>query len=98
MTRWEFRAVPVKGVASRWYLPILNHSEIELNTVVENRDVREEKARLMKLVQRGGMVQLQEGGMTYSVTPKDFKWTPQMLSPTGHAWQGVFILVVEEIA
>lgn len=96
-TRWEFRAVPVKGVASRWYLPILNHSTIELNGVTEHRDVREELVRLMKVVEGGGLVALQEGGIMYQVTPKDFQWKPQSLSPTGHAWQGVYLLVVEEI-
>jgi hypothetical protein len=98
LTRWEIRAVPVKGVASRWYLPILNHSLIELNGAPSNRDVLDELLILKRLVQRGGMVSLQESGITYEVTPRDFKWVPQMLSPTGHAWEGLFVLIVEEIS
>jgi hypothetical protein len=97
LSRWEFRAVPTKGLASRWWLPVMNHSQIELDGAVYNRDVREELARLLRLVQVGGMFGLQEGGVTYQVTARDYEWKPQMLDPQGRAWQGVFTIVVEEV-
>jgi hypothetical protein len=97
MTRWEFRAVPVKGVASRWYLPIINHATLEINGMVVNRDPRAELQFLMGLVQHGGMFPLQESGVTYQVTARDFQWKPRSLTPDGRAWQGTYLLVVEEI-
>jgi hypothetical protein len=97
LTRWEFRAVPTKGLASRWWLPIMNRAQIELNGVVTNRDPRAELKRLLDLVQVGGMFALQEGGVTYQVTARDYEWRPEILDDTGRSWQGVFVLVVEEI-
>jgi hypothetical protein len=97
LTRWEFRAVPTKGLASRWWLPIMNRAQIELNGVVLNRDPRAELKRLLDLVQIGGMFALQEGGVTYQVTARDYEWRPEILDDTGRSWQGTFVLVVEEI-
>jgi hypothetical protein len=97
ITRWEIRAVPVKGLASRWSLPIINHDEVAIAGVPENRDVNAELQRLLKIVQAGAVFTLQEGGIAYQVYPKDYKWTPQKLSSNGRGWQGVFQLVCEEI-
>jgi hypothetical protein len=97
LTRWEIRTVPVKGLASRWSLPIMNYDEIELNGVKQNRDVREELYRLVSLVESGMVTSLQEGGKSYQVFPTDFTWVPEKLSSNGRGWQGIFMLVLEEI-
>ena len=96
-TRFELRARPVKGAASRWSLPIINHEEIDLNGIVQARDVTDEFFRLMDLVESGRMFPLQEWGRTYHVVAKDFMWKPERLNLAGTGWQGVYTLVVEEV-
>jgi hypothetical protein len=95
-TRFEIRARAAKGAASRWYLPIINHEELDLNGVIEARDVTAEFLSLMNLVETGVMFPLQEWGRTYYVVVKDFRWQPQKLNLDGSGWQGVFLLIVEE--
>lgn len=95
-TRFEIRARAAKGAASRWYLPIVNHEELDLNGVIEARDVTAEFTSLMDLVETGVMFSLQEWGRTYHVVAKDFRWQPQKLNADGSGWQGLFLLVVEE--
>lgn len=95
-TRFEIRARAVKGAASRWYLPILNHESLDINGVIFNRDVTVEFNRLMSFMESGKMFTLQEWGRTYQVVAKDFKWTPQKLDQNGIGWQGIYLLVVEE--
>lgn len=96
-TRYEIRARAVKGDASRWYLPIMNHESLDLNGVIQARDVVVEFKRLMSLVQSGKMFPLQEMGETHRVVARDFKWTPEKLNTQGTGWQGVFLLIVEEV-
>jgi hypothetical protein len=96
-TRAEIRARPVKGAASRWTLPLLNHEELDLNGVIEARDVTQEFYLLMNLVESGRMFPLQEWGRTYNVVAKDFVWVPQKLNLGGTGWQGVFVMIVEEV-
>jgi hypothetical protein len=96
-TRFELRARPVKGAASRWTLPLLNHEELDLNGVPEARDVTEEFYLLLGLVESGKMFPLQEWGRTYQVVAKDFTWVPQKLNLGGTGWQGVFVMIVEEV-
>lgn len=96
-TRFELRARAVKGSASRWSLPIINHEQLDLNGVVEARDVTDEFFRLMNLVESGKMFPLQEWGRTYYVVAKDFVWKPERLNLAGTGWQGVYTLVVEEV-
>jgi hypothetical protein len=96
-TRFEIRARAVKGAASRWSLPIINHEELDLNGVIEARDVTEEFFALMRLVETGIMFPLQEWGRTYQVVVKDFTWLPERLNLAGTGWQGVFTLIVEEV-
>lgn len=96
-TRFELRARAVKGAASRWSLPIINHEELDLNGVIEARDVTDEFFRLMTLVETGKMFPLQEWGRTYYVVAKDFVWKPERLNLAGTGWQGVYTLVVEEV-
>jgi len=98
LTRWELRAKPVKGIASRWYLPILNHQELEINGTVLLRDPLQELMILQRLVEQGGMFPLQESGYVYEVTAVDFQWKPRTLTPDGRSWQGTYLLVVEQIA
>lgn len=95
-TRFEIRARAAKGAASRWYLPIINHEELDLNGVIEARDVTAEFGSLMNLVETGVMFSLQEWGRTYHVVAKDFRWQPQKLNADGSGWQGLFLLIVEE--
>ena len=96
-TRWEIRTFPVRGRASRWTLPIMNYEQLEIDGVIYNRDVLQELDYLIGFVQSGSIFTLQESGRTYTVYGKDFLWRPEKLSTNGAAWQGTFILVVEEI-
>lgn len=97
-TRWEIRAVPVKGRSSRWTIPIMNYDTIELDGVVYNRDVLAELDALMDLCQNGSLFILQESGRSYQVHAKDFLWQPEKLSANGKGWQGTFTMIVEEMA
>lgn len=98
LTRWEIRAVPVKGRASRWTLPIMNYEEIEIDGVKYTRDPKATVDRLIGLVESGRLFILQEAGRSYQVTAKDFAWQPEKLTINGKAWEGVFTIVVEEVA
>jgi hypothetical protein len=98
LTRWEIRAVPAKGRASRWTIPIVNHETIEIDEIPYNRDVLFEYDRLMTLVESGRLFVLQESGRSYRVQAKDFVWQPQKLTNSGRSWQGVFTLIVQEVA
>jgi len=97
MTRWELRAVPVKGRASRWTIPIMNYDSIEIDEVVYTRNVRDEFNVLLELAQSGRLFNLQESGQSYQVTAKDFLWQPEKLSATNVGWQGTFTIIVEEV-
>jgi hypothetical protein len=97
VTRFELRARPAKGAASRWYLPILNHEVLDLNGVPEARDVTVELDRLMALVKTGRMFTLQEGRYAYQCVAVDFRWFPQKLTEQGNGWQGVYVLICEEV-
>lgn len=98
MTRWEIRAVPVKGRNSRWTLPILNREEVEIDGVKYVRDPLLVLDALLELVQGGNIFTLQESNRAYQVHGKDFLWIPDSLTTNGRAWQGTFVLVVEEVA
>jgi hypothetical protein len=98
MTRWEIRVVPVRGLASRWILPIMNYDTVEIDGVIYNRDVTAEFDTLLSLVQNGELFVLQESGRAYQVTAKEFQWMPEKLSANGKGWQGVFFLTVQEIS
>lgn len=97
MTRWEIRAIPVKGRASRWTLPIMNYEEIEIDGVKYTRDPLNVLDTLMSLVENGTLFTLQESGRAYQVHAKDFLWQPEKLTINGRAWEGTFVLVVEEV-
>lgn len=98
MTRWEIRAVPVKGRSSRWTIPVMNYDTIEVDGVVYNRDVKQELDTLLDLCQTGRLFILQESGRSYQVHAKDFLWQPEKVSANGKAWQGTFTIIVEEMA
>lgn len=98
LTRWEIRAVAVKGRSSRWTIPVMNYDVVEIDGVVYNRDVLEELDSLIALCQNGTVFSLQESGRSYQVHAKDFVWQPEKLSANGKGWQGTFTIVVEEIA
>lgn len=97
MTRWELRARPSRGRASKWTLPIINHEVITINEVPENRDPLAEYDRLIELVESGTMFVYQESKRAYSCVAVEFTWVPQKVTESGKAWQGVFILTVEEV-
>lgn len=97
VTRFELRSRPTRGRASRWTLPILNHEVIELDGTVENRDPLIEYDRLIDLVESGIMFVYQESKRAYQCTATDFKWVPQKVTESGKAWQGVFVLTIEEV-
>lgn len=98
MTRWEVRAIPVKGRNSRWTLPIVNREEIEIDGVTYTRNPLDVLDSLMSLVEGGTLFTLQESNRSHQVHAKDFMWVPDSLTSNGRAWQGVFTLVVEEVA
>ena len=97
LTRWEVRAVPVKGRASRWTIPIMNYDSVEIDGVVYTRNVRDEFNILLDLAQSGRLFNLQESGQSYQVHAKDFLWQPEKVSTTNVGWQGTFTMIVEEV-
>lgn len=97
MTRWELRAIPVKGRASRWTIPVMNHAVVDIDGVTYNRDPLVVKNSFITLAEHGILFTLQESGQTYLVHIKSFTWVPQRLAEGGKAWEGVFVLVVEEV-
>lgn len=97
-TRWELRAIPAKGRASRWTLPVMNYEEIEIDGVKYTRDCLQVLNDLLGLGYSGKLFTLQESGQSYQVHVKQYSWQPEKLTINGRAWQGTLILVVEEVA
>jgi hypothetical protein len=97
VTRWEIRSSPIKGRASQWTIPIINHDEVQIGGAKELRDPALEKQRLIDLVQSGKVFVYQESNRAYQVMARDFEWRPESISMNGSGWQGVFLLVVEEV-
>lgn len=97
-TRWELRAIPAKGRASRWTLPVMNYEEIEIDGVKYTRDCLAVLNDLLGLGYSGKLFTLQESGQAYQVHVKQYSWQPEKLTINGRAWQGTLILVVEEVA
>lgn len=98
VTRFEIRAVPVKGRNSRWTLPILNREEVDIDGVTYVRDPLVILNALIDLVESGTLFTLQESNQSYQVHAKDFRWVPDSLTQSGNSWQGTFTLVVEEVS
>lgn len=96
-TRWELRAFPVKGKASRWEVPLIIADEVDINGMVQARRPTDDKNRLVDLIQNGGVFQYQESGQSYQVLAREFLWLPERLSTTGNGWQGTFLIVLEEV-
>jgi hypothetical protein len=97
LTRWEIRSIPVKGSTSRWTLPIMNYEEIEIDMVKYTRDPLAALNVLLNLVQSSELFVLQESGTSYQVHAKSYVWRPEKLTTNGKSWQGMFVLVVEEV-
>jgi len=97
-TRWEVRAIPVKGRNSRWTLPIQVRTDMDIDGVPVTRDPLATLDTLINLVQGGTIFVLQESGQAYTVHGKDFEWRPEKIAENGRAWEGLFILVVEEVS
>jgi hypothetical protein len=53
---------------------------------------------LLALIESGQLFTLQECGVAYTVHGKEYVWQPEKLTMNGRAWQGVFTMVVEEVA
>lgn len=98
LTRWEVRAIPVKGRNNRWTLPIYNYEDIEIDNVPYKTDPLAVLDTLLTLVESGQLFTLQESGQSYTVHAKEYRWQPEKLTANGRSWQGVFTLVVEEVA
>lgn len=98
LTRWELRATPVRGRASRWTIPVMNYEELTIDEATYQRDVLSELNTLMELVESGRVFVYQESGQSYTVHARDFEWRPEKLSVLGKGWQGVFVIIVEEVA
>jgi hypothetical protein len=97
LTRWEFRAFPVKGRSSRWEVPVILADDVDINGIVETRNPSEDRERLLSLVQNGAVFQFQESGQSYQVLAREFLWQPERLSTTGNGWQGTLLMVLEEV-
>jgi hypothetical protein len=97
ITRWEFRAFPVKGKASRWDVPVILADEVDINGMIEARNPVDDKNALVGLVQNGTVFQYQESNQSYQVLARDFVWQPERLSTTGNGWQGTILMVLEEV-
>ena len=96
-TRWEFRAFPVKGKASRWEVPVILADDVDINGMIESRNPVTDKNALVALVQDGTVFQYQESGQSYQVLAREFLWQPERLSTTGNGWQGTLLIVLEEV-
>ena len=96
-TRWEIRAFPVRGQASRWDVPVILADDVDINGVVESRNPVSDKNALVGLVQNGTVFQYQESGQSYQVLAREFLWQPERLSTTGNGWQGTMLMVLEEV-
>jgi hypothetical protein len=96
-TRWELRAFPVKGQASRWDVPVIVADEVDINGMIESRNSLDDKNALLGLIQNGTVFQYQESGQSYQVLARDFIWQPERLSTTGNGWQGTFLITLEEV-
>lgn len=97
ITRWEVRAVPVRGRTSRWTLPIMNFEDLEIDGVKYTRDPSAVVDTLVGLCESGQLFVLQESNRSYQVHAKEFTWHPEKLMMNGKGWQGIFTLVVEEV-
>ena len=96
-TRWELRAFPIRGKASRWDVPVILADDVDINGVIETRDPVADKNALVGLVQNGTVFQYQESGQSYQVLAREFLWQPERLSTTGNGWQGTMLMVLEEV-
>ena len=96
-TRWEIRAFPVRGQASRWEVPVILADDVDINGMVEARNPLSDKNALVGLVQNGTVFQYQESGQSYQVLAREFLWQPERLSTTGNGWQGTMLMVLEEV-
>jgi hypothetical protein len=97
LTRFELRARPGKGRASRWFIPILNHENLDMGGVPDHRNVNTEFDRLLDYYESGRMFSLQIGPHVHQVVAVDYRWSPQKVTESGNGWQGIFLLVVEEV-
>lgn len=96
-TRWELRAFPVKGKASRWDVPVILADEVDVNGMIEARNPVSDKNGLLALIEQGSVFQYQESGQAYQVLAREFLWQPERLSTTGNGWQGTLLMVLEEV-
>ena len=96
-TRWEIRAFPVKGRASRWDVPVIIADEVDISGITEIRNPVTDKNNLIALLQNGSVFTYQESGQAYQVMARDFLWTPERLSSVGNGWQGTLLMVLEEV-
>ena len=97
MTRWEFRVVPVKGQTTRWTLPIINADETHIDGVVYTRKPLQVLDQLIGLVENSILFNLTESGQSHQVYAKAYTWVPQKLNETGRSWEGLFLLICEEV-
>jgi hypothetical protein len=97
LTRWEVRVVPVKGQTTRWTLPIINADETHIDGVVYTRKPLQVLDQLIGLVENSILFNLTESGQSHQVYAKAYTWVPQKLNETGRSWEGLFVLICEEV-
>lgn len=97
LSRWELRASPVQGGSSRWTIPIIVEESITVSGRAKVQDALTTKNRLVALYREGELVQFIEDATSYDVQVKGMDWRPQKLNRRKTAWQGVFVVTLQEV-
>lgn len=96
VTRWEMRCEPVTGKGSEWVLPIVIADEVEVDGVMQARDVDADLAALIGLAQSGQVVIYREGVNAYQVHVVKYQHKAMRRS-RGSGFQGTLTLLVREV-
>lgn len=97
VTRWEIRCEPVTGKGSEWNLPIIIADQVEFNGFRRTRDVDEDVATLLRLVETGKVVSYREGLLAWQVHLIDYVFKPLSKSSTRNGFQGTLTLLAREV-
>jgi hypothetical protein len=97
LSRWEFRASPVTGRASRWTLPIILSEDVDIIDSDYVRDPVADYNELVALRETGELFTYQDSGQTHYVVARSYTWRPDKPASSGLGWTGVLDLVIEEV-
>ena len=96
VTRLELRSTPVIGSAHEWQVPLLLAEYVDLDNVVQARDLHEDLDHLLRLVESGRLLTYREGDRTYRCYCPGYEWRPESPSADG-ALRGVFVMRLRSI-